>query len=283
MGSKETPLSYCAAAVRRADPDRYLCALFAPAAARNSLFALYAFNLEIATVREVVREAPLGHMRLQWWRDAIADIQAGKVATHPVAEGLAETMDRTRLTADSFERLLAGREIDLDDAPPATLDALIDYADRTSAGLVTLALEALDLSAGAALVAARHVGIAWALIGLVRSVPFHARSRRAYLPRDLMLRHGVTYAALFDLRPVSGIQNLSRELVDVAREHLRQARVVRADVPKGAIPALLPAAFADADIKCLHRANYDPFDTRVARRGIGRQWRVVWRGLSGRF
>ncbi len=283
MLSKETPHSYCAAAVRRADPDRFLCALFAPAAARESLFALYAFNLEIASVREVVREAPLGSMRLQWWRDAIVGMQLGRVAKHPVAEALAAAFSRSRFTVDSFESLLVGREFDLGDSPPETLDALINYVDQTSVSLVTLALEAIDVAKGAAFSAARHVGVAWALIGLLRAVPFHARSRRAYLPRDLMKRHGVTYTALFDLRPQPGVRGVSRELLILAEDHLRQARSLRADIPKNAISALLPAAFADADIKCLNRASHDPFDPRVARRGIGRQCRVVWRGLAGRF
>ena len=46
------PLSPVAALVRRHDRDRYQTALFAPAARREALFALYAFNYEIARVRE---------------------------------------------------------------------------------------------------------------------------------------------------------------------------------------------------------------------------------------
>ena len=39
----------CEALVRDADYDRYLSALFAPAERRRHLFALYAFNYEVAT------------------------------------------------------------------------------------------------------------------------------------------------------------------------------------------------------------------------------------------
>src|ERR1043166_6070102 len=45
----------CEATVRRADPDRYFSTLFAPAGKRPFLFALYAFNHEIARIGEVVR------------------------------------------------------------------------------------------------------------------------------------------------------------------------------------------------------------------------------------
>ena len=49
-------LSYCAEQVRGFDHDRFLTAIFAPAAVREHLFALYAFNIELAKVREVVEE-----------------------------------------------------------------------------------------------------------------------------------------------------------------------------------------------------------------------------------
>ena len=48
------PLSACAELVRRHDPDRFLTALFAPPAMRETLFVLYAVNHELARAREVV-------------------------------------------------------------------------------------------------------------------------------------------------------------------------------------------------------------------------------------
>ena len=47
--------AHCEALVRVADKDRYLAGLFAPAAARRHLYALYAFASEIARVREAAR------------------------------------------------------------------------------------------------------------------------------------------------------------------------------------------------------------------------------------
>ncbi|MGZ8323236.1 MAG: squalene/phytoene synthase family protein, partial [Rhodoplanes sp.] len=59
--------AHCEALVRAADKDRFLASLFAPAERRRRLFALYAFNAEIARVREVVRTPIAGEIRLQWW------------------------------------------------------------------------------------------------------------------------------------------------------------------------------------------------------------------------
>ena len=52
MPADHQALSYCGDEVRRYDPDRFLTALYAPGARREALLTLYAFNLEIARVRE---------------------------------------------------------------------------------------------------------------------------------------------------------------------------------------------------------------------------------------
>ena len=67
---------YRAAEVREHDPDRYLATLFAPADAREALFALYAFDHEITRVRRMVSEPVAGLVRLQWWREALDALAA---------------------------------------------------------------------------------------------------------------------------------------------------------------------------------------------------------------
>jgi phytoene synthase len=63
---------HCEVLVRDADKDRYLATLFAPQSRHAALYALYAFNNEIARVREHIREPMAGEIRLQWWRDVLA-------------------------------------------------------------------------------------------------------------------------------------------------------------------------------------------------------------------
>ncbi|HEX4270168.1 MAG TPA: squalene/phytoene synthase family protein, partial [Rhizomicrobium sp.] len=77
-----------AASVRTADPDRYFSALFAPANLRPFLFALYAFNAEVARVAESVREPMLGAIRLEWWRETAEGASRASPRNHDVARGL---------------------------------------------------------------------------------------------------------------------------------------------------------------------------------------------------
>jgi phytoene synthase len=277
------PLTYCADQVRRLDHDRYLCALFAPSADQPHLLALYAFNLEIARVREIVSEPVIGQMRLQWWRDALAEIGAGNVRAHPVAQALARAMEGRPVRAELFERLLTAREIDLGDEPPADLAALERYAEDTSSALLQAGLDLLGAADAAADDAARHIGLAWSLVGLLRAVPFHARRRRLFLPADLLAGVGIDRERLFEGRPGSGLCDIARGLAGRAAEHLGQARAHRRTVPRAARPVLLPAILADTHLRRLARAGYDPFAPALQRPLGGDALRLSWASLWNRY
>src|SRR5207248_5798401 len=92
----------CRKLVREHDRDRYLAALLAPSAARKHLFALYAFNYEIARIRELVREPMPGELRLQWWRDAVVGQAHGDVARHPAASAVVATIEKFSLPRAQF-------------------------------------------------------------------------------------------------------------------------------------------------------------------------------------
>ncbi len=279
----ERDLSYCGAAVRRYDPERFATAMVAPTESREGLFSLYAFNLEVAKTRETVSEAMLGEIRLQWWREAIEGIYDGSPRRHEVVLPLAELVGERTLTRRYFDDLIDARARDLDDEAPESVDALVRYAEGTSANLIWLALEALGVRSDAAMKAARHIGIAWALTGLIRALPFHLSQRRLYLPDDLIDRHGLNRRNLMELRPEPALASAVREIADVARDHLERARALRADVPREALPALMLAPLADMHLRRLWKARGDAFDADVAlpARFVG--IRLAIRMMMGRY
>jgi phytoene synthase len=282
MDASDGP-AYCAHQVRRHDYDRYLCALFAPAEQRQALVALYAFNLEVATIREVVSEPLLGQMRLQWWRDAMEAAYAGTAPPHPVAQPLGEAIRRFDLTRGHFDRLLEARAFDLDDGAPADTEALLAYVEATSATLVALALEVVGETGEAASDAGYHVGMAWGLTGLLRSVPFHAAARRVYLPATLCRDAGVELSDLFELRSGEGLVRAVAELAEVARHHLASARRDRKQIEKRVLPALLPATLAGGYLNALEKAGFDPFGQSVGAAGPGQLIRLAVTALRRRF
>lgn len=257
-------LSSAARAVRQYDRDRFVTALFAPSERREALFALYAFNLEIAQIREKLSEPGIGLIRLQWWRDQVAAIYGDlAVAGHPILADLAEAIRRFDLDRGLFDRLIDTRESDLADAPPTDLGELEDYAAGTSSTLAILAVQVLASRGEGAATAAHHVGVAWALTGLLRAVPFHARQGRVYLPRTLLAEHSMTPEDILQ-GPPKNLPAVSMAIADRAIEHIAAARRVRAAVPRQALPALLPARLAEGYLAALRRRGYDVFETRWA-------------------
>ncbi|MGH6980848.1 MAG: phytoene/squalene synthase family protein [Stellaceae bacterium] len=249
--------SATAALLRRHDRDRYLLAMFVPATARPAVRAIYAFNYEIARVRETVSEAMLGRIRHQWWRDGIAEAFAdGAVRRHEVMTPLAAAIRHHRLSREHFDRLIDARDRDLAFDPPSTVAALEMYAEESAAPLQLLVLEAIGAAGAEANRAARDGAIAYALAGLLRAAPFFAHSPRHALPPALI--------------------DEPERVAERALAHVAAARALRDQVPRAARPALLPTVLAAADLRGLRRrprANHDPW----------RAWRLAAASWSGRY
>lgn len=179
-------LPYNGALVRDSDPDRFMASLFVPADRRADLWALFAFNQEVAKTREVVSDTTLGLIRLQWWHDALAAIyDRNDVLEHEVVRGLAAAIRRHDLPRDAFEQLLYAREFDLETVPPANMDGLENYVEFTNGSLMRLAarIAGEDVTSEADRLA---LAKAYGLVGLIRAIPYHARQDRLYMPGDLV-------------------------------------------------------------------------------------------------
>jgi phytoene synthase len=258
----EADRNYCADALRRLDPDRWLTALFAPQDRRGDLVAIYAFNLELALVRESVSEPLLGDIRLQWWRDALAAIHAGDRPTQPVARALAAAIRRRGLPQPLLAGLIEARARDLDPAPPATLADLVAYAEACAAPPLLLALGVVEADEAAARRAARFAATAFALAGLMRAVPMHLAQRRIWLPRDLLAAEGLSAENLALPRDAGPLR---RAVAPVAAEALRALDAVRTErgrlgkaAARRARPVLLHAALAGLYLRRLVAAGFDP-------------------------
>jgi NADH dehydrogenase [ubiquinone] 1 alpha subcomplex assembly factor 6 len=277
-------LSAVAAIVRRWDPDRFHTALFAPAARREALFALYAFNYEIARVRESVTEPALGHIRLEWWREAVdAAYGSAPVRRHPVAEAVTEVIRAAAPTREHFDRLIDARAADLEDEPPASLAALECYAEGTSSRLVLLALEVLGTRDPAAAETGLHAGIAYALAGMLRALPLAALTGRRIIPADIAARSGFEPDDWRTGRSSPALRAAAAEIAAAARRHLASARAGRRTIPRPALAALLPTVVAARVLNQMARTRHDPFDPALARADPLQSWRLAFAALRRRF
>lgn len=267
--------AHCEALVRAADKDRFLATLFAPAEHRHGLFALYAFNIEVSRVREVVREPLSGEIRLQWWSEVLGGEGRGEVAANPVAAALTAAMARYALPRERLAALLEARRFDLYDEPMATLAALDGYAEGTASNLIALAAQILNGGRDAGIGAlAHHAGRAYAIAGLLKALPTHAARGQLYVPVELLERHGAGRTTPGG-KATPELRAALAELRLIARRHLAKARELVAAAPPAVIPALLVLAPAAATLTRMERRDYEPFvPVEIAQ--WRRQW-LIWR------
>lgn len=250
-------LQACAEIVARGDPDRFAAAMAAPVDARKILLPLYAFNVEVARAPWVSEEPMIGEMRLQWWRDVLEEIGAGKAARkHEVAEPLAGVLDTQ--AAQMLDKVVAMRRWDLYKDPfedRTHFDAYID----AGATLMWCAARALGADPDAA-AKVTALGRASALARYFQAVPvLEARGR----------------TPLVDGRPEA-----VRQLAETMLQDLPSRRVLRANLPRLSRAATLDAWQA---APILRQVAADP--TRVADGTLGlseiaRRGRLLWWSLT---
>jgi phytoene synthase len=263
--------AHCAELVRTADRDRFIASLFAPAEQRGALHALYAFNAEVARVREAAHAALPGEIRMQWWSDVISGERAEEARANPVASALLTTIGRHRLPATKLLELIDARRFDLYDDPMASLADLESYVQKTSSALIALAVQIL---AGEGVDAvAQPAGIAYGVAGLLRAFPVHLARHQLYVPQELLERHEVHLHDLFAGRSPSGLAVALAELRELARHYIVAAREPMSALPEAAIPALLPLALVRPLLDRLPRSQ--PL-TPVELAPWRRQW-LIWR------
>jgi phytoene synthase len=268
--------AYCEAEVRAGDRDRFLAALFAPAQHRAGLFALYAFNLEIARVREAVRTPMAGEIRLQWWSDLLAGEARGAPEASPVAAALTAAIARHALDTNALCALIEARRFDLYDEPMSTLADFTAYADATAVNIINLtALILLARPSPELDELALHAGRAQAIAGLLAAFPIHSGRGQLYVPLEVLERHGTSRDDVIHHRATAALRAGLAEMRLLARENLRQARELLADANTQTLPAFLPAALAGPMLTRMERPGYDPFAPLVLA-PWRRQW-LLWR------
>ncbi|WP_181704077.1 phytoene/squalene synthase family protein [Chthonobacter albigriseus] len=268
------------ALVRDTDRDRWLASLFIPADKRRHVLALVAFSGEVARIRDVIREPMPGEIRLQWWRDVLTGDARGDVQGHPVAAALLDTIRRFLLPKKPLVDLIDARTFDLYDDPMPSLLDLEGYAGETVSALFQAA--AMILCEGEdprAADASGHAGVAWAMTGLMRALPIHARRGQVFIPEDILKRHGASPAMIRDAGAGSdkADQPVRAALAEM-REHTRHHRdralraVVTAD-PR-ARPAYVALGLVEPYLKSLERTP--PFGAIADIPGFLKPWHL-WR------
>ena len=259
---------------RAADPDRTLAALFAPSAVRDDLFALYAFNAELARIADQVTEPGLGAIRLQWWRDAIEHAAAGESGGHPVADAFGAALASRSLSRERVAALIDARSFDIGETVTPDARALDAYLSATAGSMFALAAEILGAKGGRLDRAVEAAGAAYGLTGLMRSLPPDAAHGRIYLPADALARHGTSPQAILAGETSAGLAALLAEMRARARGALHDAQDDLIGVDHTGRTAFLPLSLVEPYLASLEKVR-DPFREIATINPLTRLWRLA--------
>ena len=283
MSSAATPpdtVTYCADLVRNHDFPRYVATLFAPAAERRALLALYAFNVEIVRVRDQVSQPLPGEIRFQWWTDLFSGLVHGGAEGNPVAAELLRAIRDFGLPVEPLSLLVDEHQFDLYNDPMPTMTALEGYLAATSSALIALAARILGDASDAAEHAARHAGLGQGIAQVIANLPKDASHRQLFLPQQLLDSHGCAMEDVFAGKETPSLHAALNQLVGDARQHLAMASSLLAQVPPAARAAFLPLSLARADLDRLTRPGRNPFAPQPVSR-LRTLW-TLWRASRSR-
>jgi len=269
-------VAYCAILVRESDFDRYAATLFAPPERRAQLLSLYAFNAEIARVREQVTQALAGEIRLQWWIDMLSGKSADDAQGNPVAAQLLRTVEACGLSHANLTELVEAHRFDLYDEPMQTTAEMEGFLDQTAGKLFLLG--ARVLAAGATVersplleALTHHASLAHGLTSLIEALPRHAARRQLYVPLGLLEQYGLAREALFGGDAPPELPRLVRSLADQAAKQFAEAMKLMPGIDSALRPSFLLLALVPSRLKRLARDGYDPFRLRPLSR-LSRLW-----------
>jgi phytoene synthase len=280
--TRSDDVGYLTALMREQDRPRYYAMLLSPAQSRPDLAAVFGFAAEIAGVPDIVREAQLGEIRLQWWREQLASAAyAPDTGQSPAIRAIAAAMAKYKLPLAPFDALIDARSADLYSGAPLTSGDLEGRLGETESALFQTAAVILGAPAKSSADAAGHAGVAYGIARRLGSFPADRARGRTIVPADLLAAQGLPADAVFAPLLEEGVSNAIREMIVVARTHLHQALRHLAAVPGGARPAFLPLAIVDPSLRRIERVGAEISWRPAGLSDLETLTRIAWARLRG--
>ncbi|WP_455466633.1 phytoene/squalene synthase family protein [Bartonella sp. B39] len=278
-------LPYYLDVLRATDRDRYISVLFAPKKKRRALAALYAFNVEVARIRETVHDPLIGEIRLRWWYDSIANGEIKKSKDNPILSDLFTAMTLFNLPKTAFLRYCDAQILDLYHNPIENLHDLEFYFSETASTILRLSCQILDPDTTQDFTDIyEHGGIAQGLSGVLRLLSFMQSRYQYYLPADILKAVGVDREDLESNR-INDKQkrHIVEAMVALSQDHYTKFYDHSSDLPSMLKQAFLPLAIIPASLQKAVQLGAVVFQESATLPLIHRYWLIAKAAISGNF
>src|SRR6201996_7344073 len=267
---------YCQQKAAPPGSSSYYALRQAPAGRQPLLTALFALRREFEETVKETSDPTVGRTKLAWWQKEAAALAAGE-PSHPVSKALAAHWPNAHAEYPALQTLLAGFEMDLDQARYLDYPNLRRYVDSVGGTFASVVARATAKDPQAAAHWAAPLGQALMLAEFVVELGNDARHGRIYIPIDEMQRFNVTAADLINRRYSDAFTDLMRFQTTRARDAIDTALAALPGAERRTQRTLRAlAALALALLDEIERDGYHVLHQRIALTPIRKLW-VAWR------
>ncbi len=267
---------YCHQKAAPPGSSTYYALRQAPARNRPLLTALFALRRGFEETVKETSDPAVGRTKLAWWQKEIAALTSGS-ASHPVSQALAAHFPDVKAEYPALQALLAGFEMDLDQARYLDYPNLRRYVQGVGGTFASLVARAAANGAAQPSSWSAPLGEALLLAQFVVETGNDARHGRIYIPIDEMQRFKVTAADLINRKYTDAFSELMRFETKRARDALQNAlAAVPAGERRPQRALVAQAALALALLDEIERDGYHVLHQRIALTPIRKLW-IAWR------
>lgn len=189
--SDEAASAHVAAITKSSGTSFYWAMRLLPKPRRDAMFAIYAFCREVDDIADRDGPADSKLAGLAEWRHEIDRIYSG-VPHNLTAQALVGPARDFALRREDFLAVIEGMEMDVRGEMQAPTAAALEAYCRCVAGAVgLLSIRVFGAADPAAEAFAIDLGAALQLTNILRDLRQDAELGRLYLPRELLMRHGI--------------------------------------------------------------------------------------------
>ncbi len=207
-----------------------------PPAQRAAMFEIYSFCRRVDDIADSSGPRAERLMELAAWRADVNALYAGQVP--PRLAGLAKPVHDFDLAREDFLALIDGMEMDAFDDIRGPSAAILDlYCDRVASAVGRLSVRVFGIEREAGIALAHHLGRALQVTNILRDLDEDAAVGRLYLPREALIRAGISTNDPKTALRSATLGQACAELVARAREHFAQADQIMAALPRRRVRA----------------------------------------------
>ncbi|MBL0319694.1 MAG: squalene/phytoene synthase family protein [Alphaproteobacteria bacterium] len=269
--------------LRRDHFGRYVCCLFAQPSQREWLVQFFIWVEEMDEIKYKVSEPMLGHIRIQWWREAIDATYQGNSPDHPFLAMLAKQKKIGTLPQAAFETFLSACEQEMDGFVPDNLAELEQFIANKYSSILALAAALLGNFEQSTQQAIHHMALAYGHLDLLLKAPMMARKQCIMLPRDLLTEAEINA----DEAPLAENKRIVKEitlfLINRAKAQLSQARSYRKYSDPAALPILFHGCLVDDSIRLMKKYGYSTYSIYPRSLGVFTYMKLYLNGLVKRY